>query len=436
VNMRLAAEDEALLARLPESLRARNGVPSGENDASRERAAEIARAVLGDLLRPDGLRTSILGPAWSGDVDAHLTRFPDPARLEALGWINIDGLLERLGHRGKGRWAIVEDGVVLGLADLTLEPVQDRVISVIARCRRKGEVRAREVLELRALRRVGATFPSADPVLAMAASIEAGLGGELLAPWKDGPALPAPATLPMSRGRSFVKRLRRSASRLRPGRCVVVAISGLDGAGKSTLARTLAGDLRRVRLPVNLVWTRPGMRLRWLGNLGRAAKRLLRQDTSTGVERIGRGEGAGSVASRHGALGWIWALMVTLSFIRQIRKGRRRGRAVFIYDRHLLDALVTLDVVYEGVRLGVHKSLVRLLVPRADVTLLLVVPPAIALVRKPDDMFVEAVLERQAQRYAACRDEASEVLELDGTRPLEGLAAEAFRLVAGIQARH
>jgi thymidylate kinase len=430
------ATDEALLQEIPQSLRVRNGVPSDDCAALRERAVEIAGGVLDDLLQPDGLRTSILGPAWSGDVDLHLTSFPDSARLETLGWINLDGLLERLGHRGEGRWAIVEDGVVLGLADLTLEPVQDRVISVIARCRRKGEVRAREVLELRALLRVGATFPTADPVLATAASVEAGLGGELLARWKDGPALPAPAMLPVSRGKSFVKRLRRVASRLRPGRRLVVAISGLDGAGKSTLARTLARDLRRARLPVTLVWTRPGMRLRWLGNLGRAAKRLLRQDRSTGVERIGRGERAGSVASRHGALGWIWALMVTLSFIRQIRKGRRRGRSVFIYDRHLLDALVTLDVVYEGVRLGVHRSLVRLLVPRADVTLLLVVPPTIALLRKPDDMFVEAVLERQAKRYAACRAEASDVLELDGTRPPQDLAAEAFRLVAGIQPRH
>jgi thymidylate kinase len=127
--------------------------------------------------------------------------------------------------------------------------------------------------------------------------------------------------------------------------------------------------------------------------------------------------------------------LVTLSFVRQVRREHRRGRGVLLYDRHLLDALVTLDVVYEGVRLGLHRALVRLLVPPADVTLLLAVPPATAVARKPADMFVESVLARQAARYTALKSEAPSVRELDGTRPLDELAAEAFRLVAGIGRR-
>jgi thymidylate kinase len=114
------------------------------------------------------------------------------------------------------------------------------------------------------------------------------------------------------------------------------------------------------------------------------------------------------------------------------RQGRRPG------DHGLssrIDALVTLDVVYEGVRLGLHRALVRLLVPPADVTLLLAVPPATAVARKPADMFVESVLARQAARYTALKSEAPSVRELDGTRPIDELAAEAFRLVAGIGRR-
>jgi hypothetical protein len=174
------------------------------------------------------------------------------------------------------------------------------------------------------------------------------------------------------------------------------------------------------------------MRIGLLGGLGRLAKRVLRQDRSAGVQRIGRGEAAAEVASRRGLVGWVWALMVTLSFVGQVRREHREGRGVLLYDRHLLDALVTLDVVYEGVNLGVHRALIRRLVPRADLTLLLSVPSATALARKPEDMFVLAVLDRQARRYAARRTEAPALRELDGTRPAEELAAAAFRMVARI----
>jgi thymidylate kinase len=174
------------------------------------------------------------------------------------------------------------------------------------------------------------------------------------------------------------------------------------------------------------------MRLRWLQSLGELAKRLLRQDAAPGVQRVGGGERAVALASRRGLLGWTWSLLVVLAFIREIRREHRRARGILVYDRHLLDALVTLDVLYEGVRLDLHRTLVRRLVPRADLTLLLNVPPAAAFARKPADMFTESVLERQAGRYAALRSQAPHLRELDGTRPAHELAAEAFRMVAGI----
>jgi thymidylate kinase len=428
----LQADDEALLARIRESWQARNGVPDELDGAARERAAEIVEAALEDVLQPDGLRTSILGPAWSRDLDLYVTALPPRARLEALGWIELDGLLLRLGHAGKGRWAVTEQGEVLALADLQQGRPPDRVTSVLARCRRRREVRAREVLELRALARAGETLPPDDPVMAVAAGVEAGLGGDLLAQWRTGSPVSGPAPLASWRRRPPFALVRRIVAAVRPRRRVVVAVSGLDGAGKSTLARRMARDLRRVGIPAMVIWTRPGMRVGWLGGLGKMAKRLLRQDRSAGVQRIGRGEAAAEVASRRGLLGWVWALMVTLSFVRQVRKEHRRGGGVLLYDRHLLDALVTLDVVYEGVNLVVHRSLVRRLIPRADLTLLLSVPSATALSRKPEDMFVEAVLDRQAGRYAALRTEAPALRELDGTRPSEELASAAFRMLARV----
>jgi len=426
------AEDEALLTHLPETVWARNGVPDPEDGAARERAAQIVRETLADELRSGGLRTSVLGPAWSRDLDLHVAVLPDPGRLAGLGWVRLDRLLECLGHRGVGRWAVVDDNAVLALADLTTDAPPDPVASVLGRCERRGEVRAREILELRALLRSGAGFPPADPVLSVAAGVEAGLGGDLLGRWKRGPALPAPAAIPLSGARALWLRLRRLGSHVRRPRRIVVAVSGIDGGGKSTLSSLLARDLRRVGVPVSRIWTRPGMGLRRLGGIGDFAKRVLRQNAAPGVQRIGGGEPAEALVSRRGLVGWIWSFLVVLVFIREARREHRRGRGVLLYDRHVMDALVTLDVVYEGVRLGLHRALVRRLLPRADLTLLLSVPAATALARKPGDMFTEAVLERQAERYALLRSEASHLRELDGTRPAPELSAESFRLVAGV----
>jgi thymidylate kinase len=425
------AGDEALLTHLPETVRARNGVPDPEDGAARVRAAKIVREALADELRSGGLRTSVLGPAWSRDLDLHVAVLPDPVRLAGLGWVHLDRLLECLGHRGVGRWAVVDDDAVLALADFTTDAPPEPVATVLKRCKRRLEVRAREILELRALLRAGAEFPPADPVLSVAAGVEAGLGGDLLGRWRRGPALPAPAAI-LSGAPSLWLRLRRLGSQLRRPRRIVVAVSGIDGGGKSTLTSLLARDLRRVGVPVTRIWTRPGMGLRTLGGIGDLAKRVLRQNAAPGVQRIGGGEPAGALVSRRGLLGWIWSFLVVVVFIRKVRKEHRRGRGVLLYDRHLMDALVTLDVVYEGVRLGLHRVLVRRLLPRADLTLLLSVPAATALARKPGDMFTEAVLARQAERYAFLRSEAPHLRELDGTRPAPELSAESFRLIAEI----
>jgi thymidylate kinase len=432
VRTALHADDEALLANLAEPLRKRNGVPTPDGAAARDRAADIVAGTLADLLQPGGLRTSVLGPGWSRDIDVHVTSLPDPSRLAGLGWIRLDGLIGKLGHAGEGRWAVTENGVVLALADFSLEPPPDVVRSLLARCRRRGEVRAREVLELRALLRSGVDLPPQDLVLGVAAGVEAGLDGDALDRWRSGPPVPAPAALPSSGRSGLIGRIRRMASGLRPGGRAVIALSGIDGAGKSTLAMLMARDLDRVGLPAKIIWTRPGMRLGLVGRLGGAAKRLFGQDSSTGLERIGRGEPAGSLASRRGPLGWAWSMLVALSFVRDARGQHRRGRGILIYDRHLLDALVTLDVVYEGVHLRLQRALVSRLLPKADLTLLLTIPAQAALARKPGDMFVQAVLERQSDRYSALRSEVPGLHELDATRPAEELAAEAFRLVAAI----
>lgn len=80
----MKTEDAELLGRVPRSLRAMNGITQPERSPARERPAALSSDVLADLLLPGGVRTSLLGPGSSRDIDLHLLAWLEPARLEAL----------------------------------------------------------------------------------------------------------------------------------------------------------------------------------------------------------------------------------------------------------------------------------------------------------------------------------------------------------------
>lgn len=418
-------EDTELLDQVPRPLRVVNGIPEPEQAAARERAAALASDALADLLFPDGVRTSPLGPGWSHDIDLHLLTWPEPERLETLGCILLDPLLHRLGIPSRGRWAVMEDGRVLAGLDLHLDSPPDPVTSLVNRCRRRGEVRVREVLEARALLRAGHILPDDDAVLSVAARVEAGLGGRDLARWRDGPALGAPGPLPWRRIRWRWADVR---SALRPR--LAVAVSGVDGSGKSTLSRLVARNLDQAGVPVGRVWTRPGLRIGWLDVLARGGKKLLGQNPSPGVERVGGGVPVEDLASRRGIVGWTWAMLVTLSFLVDVHRQHVKGRGVLLYDRHLLDALVTLDFVYGGADLHLHRAVVRRGLPKPRLSVYLDVPAEVALARKPGDMFGEYAVRRQLEGYEACCGEVEDLRRLDGSHPADELAAVVTRWLA------
>jgi thymidylate kinase len=423
----MTPEDAALISRMPVARRGLNGIPEPELAAARERAAGVATEALTGLVPLAEAGLSPLGSGWSRDLDFYMESWPDTAALERLGWLSLDGLLGRLGSPGVGRWAVVDGGEVLACVDLHLGTSPDPVSALLERCRRRGEVRVREVLEFRALLRSGSTLPTGDEVVATAARVEAGLGGRDLARWALGPPLPAPAPLPSGSARRAAARWRPAALASR----ITVAVSGVDGSGKTTVCRLLARDLVRLGIPVTTVWTRPGMRLSRLKGLARMGKRLLRQDPAPGVEHVAAGRGA-ALPSRRGAVGWVWALLVTLSFLSDARRQHRLARGVVLYDRHLLDAVVTLDFVYGGVDLRVHRALIRRLLPRATMAVYLDLPASVAVERKQDDLFGERAVNVQLDRYSARRSEISSLRVMDATRPPEALALEILERLVGL----
>jgi hypothetical protein len=155
-------------------------------------------------------------------------------------------------------------------------------------------------------------------------------------------------------------------------------------------------------------------------------KRLLRQDARPGLRAMAD-PSAARPASRQGAVGWTWALLVTLSFLAGVWRQHRAASGVVVYDRHLVDALATLDFAYEGVDLRVQRRLVRALLPRADVRLHLDLTAEVSMARKPDDLLGEHALRRQLEEYDRWLAEIPPSARLDATLPAGDLLIEALR---------
>jgi thymidylate kinase len=305
------------------------------------------------------------------------------------------------------------------------KPPPERVAGILDRCKKQRRVRLREVLELRALVREGHAPPPHDPVAAVAARIESGLGGALLSGWLNGRSLEAPADLRAARLRSVGLKIKRLFRRK-----VVIAISGVDGSGKSLLCDSLARSLANAAIPVATVWTRPGMRLGVLDRVAGVGKRVLRQDPAPGVRSVAGGAEAGTLASRRGVVGWVWALLVTLAFLIDVRKRHFRTSGVVIYDRHLLDAVVTLHFAYAGINLRLQDALIKMFLPQAALTLYLKASANVAVSRKPGDVIGEHAITRQLELYERFASEAVNLHELDAEAAPTELTMTALRALA------
>jgi thymidylate kinase len=104
---------------------------------------------------------------------------------------------------------------------------------------------------------------------------------------------------------------------------------------------------------------------------------------------------------------------------------------VVIYDRHLVDALATLDFAYAGVDLRVQRALVRALLPRADVRLYLDVPAEVSVARTPDDLLGAHAVRTQLTAYEHWLERLPPAIRLDATEPAPRLLLAALHAMTG-----
>jgi thymidylate kinase len=226
----------------------------------------------------------------------------------------------------------------------------------------------------------------------------------------------------------------------RPRRGAVIALSGLDGAGKSTQAEVLCTSLTKLGYEAVVVWvpigTSPSLR-RFASGAKRGLARLpvgplAHADRET-VERrlLSQTEDGGPTGGRGRRLAAsIWSTVITFAnaaSYRRSARGTRTGGRIVIFDRYVLDTVVDLRFSYapEG-RLLLQEALVRLLSPAPRCAFLLDASPETAHARKPDWSLAQTRVRASLYRREYGR---LGVRRLDAERPADELAAQIAREV-------
>ncbi len=246
------------------------------------------------------------------------------------------------------------------------------------------------------------------------------------------------AELGTSRGPAAAQHLRRDARlpRVLGGRGgAVLALSGLDGAGKTSQATALRDTLLAMDGDAVVEWSRLATSPA-LDAVAAPVKRLLALRSSSSVSPPAPPVAPDApvrptVRQVSGLRPAAWATIVALMHAAgQARTtvphlGKRR---VVIRDRWVLDSVVQLRYVYgAGSRLRIATLVVRLLAPRTALAVLLDVDGQEAHRRKSEQWTAEE-LQDQAQRYRVTAAELG-VSVVDGNRPPHLVAGEVLGLV-------
>ena len=232
------------------------------------------------------------------------------------------------------------------------------------------------------------------------------------------------------------RELARETGETRPApRTGVIALSGLDGSGKSTQAHALAATLPKLGHDVSLEWLRlafnPSLNTIAAPVKAALALRRARPGTPTG-DGAGRGhDAARGLRDRSRTVHQAWTgVVATANGVSQRRTTRAQlqQRRFVVRDRYVLDSVVQLHSDY-GARhdVSAQARLIETLSPEPLLAFYLDVPPDVAHNRKPEEYDV-AELTAHAALYRREADRLG-VATIDAARSRDEVAAEIARIV-------
>jgi thymidylate kinase len=218
-------------------------------------------------------------------------------------------------------------------------------------------------------------------------------------------------------------------------RGAVIALSGLDGAGKSTQAEALSDALERLGYDVAIEWTRIGFNerfwevaVRLKGGLEKVLMATGRLRECTGAANVPAADPVKAIRQASGPLTDVWATAIALENVYsqwRLTSGFLARGYVVICDRYTLDSIVSLRyLIDEQRRFRFQRAMLRALMRRPAAAFLLEVTPETAWERKGEHGL--QWLRRHHALYQA-EHAALGVVRLDGERSPDELAARIAR---------
>lgn len=218
---------------------------------------------------------------------------------------------------------------------------------------------------------------------------------------------------------------------------LTVALIGLDGAGKTSVARWLATELPMPSRYVYMGLNRDAST--HLLPTTRIVRRLRRATGTAPANGVGRAaNGAGQVIADPRRRRFRRRLLGPLRLVNRLAEEsylhavawfhRRRGRVV-ILDRHFMSDFFGTDVVgpERSFAQRLHGFVLTHLYPKPDLMIFLDAPPEIAFARKGEGTIEE--LARRRDDYASLVRVVSAFVRIDASRPLEEVRGDARRAI-------
>ena len=387
---------------------------------------------LGEILREEGLQPAPGDPGhrvWAGAGIAEIDVLP------ASGWPryypSLEGVLARLERRDEGP-------PVTSAADRALihaaEAVAGRPLEKVVR--KAGPAVEAAGGELRSVARSEGLEPLAELVERPEELARRGRRGRLPYPAAMSLALRSGAAR-AALGERLGARAARAGGRGRAGRPLLVALSGMDGSGKSTAATALVEHLGARGVEAEVSWARLGQQAELLDRLATPVKRLMGRSgtvadpVAAGGPDVTKTQDPRDASGRRSPISWAWIAIVAWASARTYRRAaraaRRRGVSV-VCDRWSTDAIVDLKLRYGRHRLG--EAILRRVPPRPDLAVLLEIDAATSAERKPRDQ-ADRVLAQMEGRYA---DEATRagLARVDARWPREEVERQLRALVDSV----